>query len=333
LRDYGTDEQFGLEKTPEAYAANLVAVFREVKRVLRDDGTLWLNLGDSYSGNSLEVDFQPGNLNKNGGHSNRNGVGRVANLKPKNLVGIPWRVAFALQTDGWYLRSDIIWHKPNPMPESVTDRPTRAHEYIFLFSKSEHYFYDAEAIKEPIKTDRTPSRKAKTNGAGFSELRKGSPYDGTETHRNRRTIWTIAAGESFACPFCGEETNYGPVARETENQTLWTVLCVECGCCGPLAPDKKSALLAWGNNNKSDVWTITPHPYPEPHFATFPEGLPKLCILAGSKPGDSILDPFAGSGTTGKVAIELGRKAILIELNSAYIQLAEERCNITPGWY
>jgi DNA modification methylase len=278
LRDYGTDKQFGLEKTPEAYVTNLVAVFREVKRVLRDDGTFWLNLGDSYSGNYVGGAFSPGNLNKNGGQSNRNGVGRVANLKPKNLVGIPWRVAFALQADGWYLRSDIIWHKPNPMPESVTDRPTKAHEYIFLLTKSERYFYDAEAIREPYEED-----TARKYQSAFVDryLKAADPKGG-----------------GYRGPFGG----------------------------------KNGPQLGSGSNKRT-VWTIATQPYSEAHFATFPEELPKLCILAGSKPGDMILDPFAGSGTTGKVAIELGRRAILIELNPAYIQLAEERCNITPGWY
>ncbi len=147
LRDYGHDKQLGLEKTPDEYVAKLVEVFREVRRVLRDDGTLWLNLGDSYAGHNLPG-WRDGNEQKNGGASNKNGVGYVPGMKPKDLCGIPWLVAFALRADGWYLRQDIIWHKPNPMPESVADRCTKAHEYIFLLSKSERYFYNAEAIME-----------------------------------------------------------------------------------------------------------------------------------------------------------------------------------------
>ncbi len=149
LRSYKVDGQFGLERTPEEYVEKIVGVFREVRRVLRDDGTLWLNLGDSYAGHNLPG-WRPGNEHKNKGVSNKNGVGYVAGLKPKDLVGIPWRVAFALQADGWYLRSDIIWSKPNPMPESVTDRPTKAHEYVFLLSKSERYYWDQGAVEEDI---------------------------------------------------------------------------------------------------------------------------------------------------------------------------------------
>jgi len=148
LRDYGMAGQIGLEATPDAYVAELVAVFCEVRRVLRDDGTLWCNLGDSYAGHNA-TGFQLGNEVKNGGVSNKNGVGKLTGYKPKDLLGIPWMVAFALRADGWYLRQDIIWSKPNPMPESVRDRCTKAHEYLFLLSKSPRYFYDAEAIREP----------------------------------------------------------------------------------------------------------------------------------------------------------------------------------------
>lgn len=255
------DEQAGLEETPEAYVANMVQVFREVKRVLRDDGTLWLNLGDTYnSGNEIGRHglsaFAPRQ------YGNRN-----TGLKPKDLVGIPWRVAFALQADGWYLRSDIIWHKPNPMPESVTDRPTKSHEYIFLLTKSARYYYDAEAIREPG-AEPERQRYERIGGINGAKVRHGEQgMIGASQYRNRRTVWTIAT-----------------------------------------------------------------QPYKEAHFATFPEELPKLCILAGTKPGDIVLDPFAGSGTVGKVALELGRKAILIELNEKYIGLAQERTMTTLGF-
>ena len=289
LRDYGVTGAFGLEETPEAYVANIVAAFREVWRVLREDGTLWLNLGDSYTTSnpvgrrdkkypydelagsySLNVRknlWRPSNPNKNGGNSNRNGAGPVEGLKAKNLVGIPWRVAFALQTDGWYLRSDIIWHKRNPMPESVTDRPTKAHEYIFLLSKSERYFYDAGAIRE-----RSSEREVFGNSNGKVQF------------------------------------NYDRRDGNSRN------------------------LMISEYRNRQTVWTFATQPYAEAHFATFPEEIPKLCILAGSKTGDRILDPFAGSGTTGQVALELGRRAVLIELNPAYIELARSRCNVTPGF-
>jgi len=197
LRDYGVDGQIGLEPTPDEFVAELVAVFREVRRVLRDDGTVWLNLGDSYnSGASGGLGGSTlGGGQSNQGVSNRSGRGVVNSLKPKDLIGIPWRVAFALQADGWYLRQDIIWHKPNPMPESVTDRCTKAHEYVFMLSKSARYFYDADAIAEPVApstverlsqdvesqrgSDRVPG---KTNGTMKAV--------GSDT-RNARSVWTI----------------------------------------------------------------------------------------------------------------------------------------------
>jgi site-specific DNA-methyltransferase (adenine-specific) len=228
----------------------MVKVFREVWRVLKDDGTLWVNLGDSYAGSST-IGWRAGNPDKNGGNSNRDGVGFVPGLKPKDLCGIPWRLAFALQSDGWYLRSDIIWHKPNPMPESVQDRCTKSHEYIFLLTKQERYYYNAKAIAEPVNADAMP------------ELQRSQ----RQSLRNRRSVWTVAT-----------------------------------------------------------------QPYAEAHFATFPENLIKPCILAGSRVGDTVLDPFAGSGTTGRVAIELGRSAMLIELNPKYAALARDRTNITPGF-
>ena len=271
------DAQLGLEATPEENVANMVAVFREVWRVLRDDGTLWLNLGDSYgSGASGQNFFDPngerpggGRLTEEGGfgHRKRSGIQGMH----KQLLGIPWRVALALQADGWYLRSDIIWAKPNPMPESVTDRATKAHEYIFLLTKQERYFYDAEAIKEPT-----------------SEL----------------TRWTYAQPDKAARN------------GQTRNGT------------------GKTGLREYSNGlrNRRSVWTVATQPYKESHFAVFPEDLIKPCILAGTKLGDTVLDPFSGSGTTGKVALELGRSAILIELNPDYAELARARTNVTPGF-
>jgi DNA modification methylase len=270
------DAQLGLEATPQEYIAKMVRVFREVGRVLRDDGTLWVNMGDSYAG-SCTIGWRAGNLLKNGGNSNRNGVGYVPGLKPKDLCMMPARLAMALQADGWYLRSDIIWHKPNPMPESVTDRPTKSHEYIFLLTKQERYFYDAEAIREKTGSEMDwdeytikTAPGATWQSGGISRYAGHFKTDGGQSHPNGR--------------------------------------------------------------NKRTVWTIATQPYAEAHFATFPEEIPKLCILAGSKPGDTILDPFAGSGTVGQVAIELGRRAILIELNPAYIELARDRTNVTPGF-
>jgi DNA modification methylase len=276
------DSQLGLEATPEEYIANMVAVFREVWRVLRDDGTLWVNMGDCYSsGNSGQNvrdnngGFQPGLNSRTQSYTKANpGRKPVPGMKPKDLCMMPARLAMALQADGWYLRSEIVWHKPNPMPESVTDRPTKAHEMIYLLAKQERYFYDAEAIKEQS-TDPDDDRKSRSDNG------------------NKRLPEDIG------------------VARM-----------------GGIRPGSQTYAL----RNKRTVWTIATQPYAEAHFATFPEEIPKLCILAGSKPGDTVLDPFAGSGTVGKVALELGRRAILIELNPSYIELAEDRTFVTPGF-
>jgi DNA modification methylase len=253
----------------------MVEVFREVWRVLKSDGTLWLNLGDSYNANQ-GAGFD---THKDGGERKRLAASpQIKWGKPKNLVGIPWRVAFALQADGWYLRSDIIWSKPNPMPESATDRPTKSHEYIFLLSRSARYFYDAEAIKEKVGEE---TRRMKTFRSG---------------------CYTNNAVFDNSYDYSGHE---------------------------PYSVGEPSL----NGRNKRTVWTIASQPYAEAHFATFPEELPKLCILAGSKFGDTILDPFAGSGTTGMVAIELGRRCILIELNPDYIELIRERTNVTPSLF
>ncbi len=232
LRDYGIEGQIGLEATLRKYLVRLQSVFAEVRRVLRPDGVMWLNIGDGYtSGNrarrapdkknpAREMDVRPEN---------------PEGLKNKDLLGIPWRVAFALQDAGWYLRSDVIWHKPNAMPESVKDRPTRCHEYLFLFSLSEHYFYDYDAAR------------VHTNG----------------NWRNRRTVWSICT-----------------------------------------------------------------QPFPDAHFATFPPELVEPCIKTGSRDGDVVLDPFMGSGTTGVVALRLGRRFLGIELHPDYVAMAAERLEL-----
>jgi DNA modification methylase len=257
------DAQIGLEETPAAYVERLVAVFREVKRVLKADGTVWLNLGDSYatggmSNPSLKSTLQGG---KDLG-AERYSITRArpAGLKPKDLIGIPWRVAFALQADGWYLRQDIIWAKPNPMPESVRDRCTKSHEYVFLLAKSERYYYDADAVREVA-------------------VSSGPRQDTGE--------------QAFNC-------DIGMYRGRAGNK-----------------PD--------GKRNRRSVWTITPRPYKGAHFAVFPEALVEPCILAGSAPGDLVLDPFAGSGTTGAVARRLGRGFRGCELNPEYVSLAQQR--------
>jgi DNA modification methylase len=274
------DSQIGLETTPDAYVAAMVAVFAEVRRVLKVDGTMWLNLGDSYAGgatlgrNDAGRNFTGGGGNILGsGNPGRQGAHvRDTGLKSKDLVGIPWRVAFALQADGWYLRSDIIWSKPNPMPESVTDRPTKAHEYIFLLTKSARYYYDSKAITEPI---------AESTLVRPSRLKPGA---GT-----------------------------GPCVGDNDSHSART------------GKGLTATVTALSGRNKRSVWTVGTHPYPEAHFATFPEDLIKPCILAGSKPGDLVLDPFTGSGTTGAVAIRHQRQFVGVELNPAYVELARKR--------
>lgn len=250
------DEQIGLESTPEKYVENMVNVFREIKRVLKSSGTVWLNLGDSYVA-----------INN-----------KVAGYKSKDLVGIPWMVAFALRTDGWYLRSDIIWNKPNPMPESVKDRPTKSHEYIFLLTKSSTYYYDADAIREPHTYEESKPRPSVM-------VREAQKY--------RDKVYG-GSGTGFQ------------------------------GHSGSLKADGTSLNHPLGRNKRS-VWTINPHPYPDAHFATFPEKLVEPCILAGSPLGGTVLDPFVGSGTTLAVAQRLGRKGIGTDISSEYLELASKR--------
>jgi DNA modification methylase len=276
LRDYGHEGQIGLEPTPEAYIAAMVEVFRCVRDVLADDGTLWLNLGDSYSTPKVGNTQGTGTSGCSRPHHkdlNKSKFSKALppGMKPKNLIGIPWRVAFALQADGWYLRQDIIWHKPNPMPESVRDRCTKAHEYIFLLSKSARYWYDAEAVKEA--SDPFSVAHGKKYGSMPSIAQKGNP------DRNDNG---------------GKGTH--------------------CG----VAPGRET-------RNRRSVWTVATQPYSGAHFATFPPALIKPCILAGSRQGDVVLDPFMGSGTTAQVAVQHGRQYLGCELNPAYADLQRER--------
>lgn len=270
LRDYKVDGQIGLEPTPEEYIAAMVEVFRCVRDVLADDGTLWLNIGDSYArtggtdrkvSDSAKVGSTRNTMEQMGDRTQRAPTG----LKDKDLIGIPWMLAFALRADGWYLRQDIIWHKPNPMPESVRDRCTKAHEYIFLLSKSDRYFFDSEAMKEPaVRAGEVPGGK----GHYIQHSAGGHNKDG------------LAA--------CGQK----PVAE---------------------------------TRNRRSVWTVATRPYKGAHFATFPPALIEPCILAGSRPGDIVLDPFMGSGTTAAVALQHGRQYLGCELNQDYGPLQQER--------
>ena len=382
LRDYGTEGQLGLEPTPDQYVANMVALFREVRRVLRRDGTCWLNLGDSYAqghgGSSTEgkgvtihkanrdpakpraredVDVAPWS---NRDHTPRN---VIPGLKPKDLCGIPWRVAFALQADGWYLRSDIIWSKPNPMPESVTDRPTKAHEYLFLLTRSPRYFYDADAIREPAEWarwgDQTNGKhEGQQTGAGWIGSASKDELQRRKTKTKKPDGWDTGSG------------GHGTIHREGREKGA------------------ENYVDAKGRNARS-VWEIATQPYPEAHFATFPEELARRCIAAGTSergccpecgapwerevessitptqrvhngaydpssgfgksgwlPGQKnvmtlgwrpscehsqppvpcvVLDPFMGSGTVAHVARKLGRRSIGVELSPEYCELAARR--------
>jgi DNA modification methylase len=300
LRDYNVDGQVGIEETPEAFVQKLVEIFREVKRVLRDDGTVWLNLGDSYSSHkdckSVGQTLAAGTSRENA-HVMELGKSRVRDtkmlksqgLKNKDLIGIPWMVAFALRADGWYLRQDIIWHKPNPMPESVRDRCTKSHEYIFLLSKSQKYYYDAESIK-------TKLIEHSKNSYPFSDGSK------KETMTRQRGV----SGDYIK----------GYQHRGDGDKKL-------TGHSGNF--DKNGNLIGNGMANKKSVWTVTTKPFKEAHFATFPEKLIKPCILAGCPENGLVLDPFMGAGTTAVVARKLNRNYIGFELNPDYIAIANQR--------
>lgn len=304
------DAQLGLEASPAEYVEKIVAVFREARRVLRDDGTLWLNLGDSYS-NDTKWGGSSGGKNQHSADGGYQGQ-RVrrgndcdpkrgpaapgqpyqqfpSGLKPKDLVGIPWRVAFALQADGWYLRQDIIWAKPNAMPESVRDRCTKSHEYLFLLAKSEKYYCDMESIKEPSTEANRQSRLERDSD-------KSAPTEKVNGIRVRSPAgWKTGPGA------------HGSIHNEGREQEV------------------TYAEIDGSKRNKRSVWTVATQPLKEAHFATFPPALIEPCILAGCPVGGTVLDPFGGAGTTGLVADRLQRDAILIELNGDYSRMAAER--------
>ena len=260
------DSQIGLEQTPDEYVANLVAVFTEIRRVLADDGTVWLNLGDSYAGSGKGG--QSAEMRSDGWQPEYANKGATYGLKAKDLIGIPWRVAFALQQDGWYLRQDIIWHKPNPMPEPAKDRCVKSHEYVFLLSKSPRYFFDYAAIKE----------------------------DGV-----------IAAGTKGAKESAERQGIKGINARPPEYKVYD------------------------GKRNKRSVWSINTKPFKGAHFAVMPEALVEPCVLAGSEIGDTVLDPFTGSGTVAVVALRHRRNFVGTELNPEYAAIARTRiCDDAP---
>lgn len=280
LRDYGHADQIGLESSPDKYIAQLVPIFDEIYRVLKDNGTLWLNLGDSFAN--------------------------------KQLLGIPWKVAFALQADGWFLRQDIVWAKPNPMPESVSDRCTKAHEYIFMFSKVHKYYYDADAIAE----DAIYAGLTGQDDSGYKDAKQFKGKHG-KTWAERKAAGEpsrhVLAGAAAhkAGNFATKQRGHG--RRHAGFNDRWDAMSREEQCSG--------------KRNKRSVWTVATKPFSQAHFATFPPDLIEPCILAGCPKDGTVLDPFGGAGTTGLVADRHGRNAILIELNQAYATMAIERIN------
>lgn len=333
LRSYDMDGQYGLERTWIRHVARMRGVFRLARQCLRPDGLLWLNYGDSYhTPRPAGGDFGK-NSTLNGGKRSQAEFRKASRmvkavdgcdgpnrrkqqgLKPKDMVGMPWRVALALQDDGWWLRSDIIWDKTNPMPESIQDRPTKSHEHIFMMAKAEHYYYDAAAIAEPASAD-THARAARgSRGGGVNPKASGtSPVSG----------WANGAGKLHSAK------DHARAKSGLKDSTKFGR--------GPQWRNKQNASMSAAISgdvvimrNIRDVWRMNTQAYPEAHFATFPEELAARCILASTKPGDIVLDPFMGSGCVAKVAIDLGRQYLGIDLNPDYVRQAEARCTTTQG--
>jgi DNA modification methylase len=304
LRDYGHAGQIGLEPTPDEFVAKLVTVFREVRRVLRDDGTLWVNIGDSYCSTA------PGTRNAPQTKGSVATPEAWANarpktpdgMKPKDLMGIPWMLAFALRADGWYLRQEIIWHKPNPMPESVTDRCTKSHEQIFLLAKSASYYCDMGAIKEPAVADHAPGNHSHKGTTAY-EQEEG------EHHRTKAGLVAYAQRQR------SKRNSFARTAKDSAGEHGQK----------PQFREDREPVAYEDTRNKRSVWTVSTKPYKGAHFATFPTDLIEPCVLAGAPAGGVVLDPFFGSGTTGQVAQALGRQFVGIELNPAYKALQDER--------
>jgi len=310
----------GLEPTPEMFTAHMVQVFREVWRLLRVDGTLWMNFGDAYATTGYKT-HDSTNYDVGGWDTDRRGqnVSRtaVSGIKVKDLIGIPWRVVFALQAEGWYVRSDIIWSKPNPMPESIKDRPTKAHEYIFLMSKSDRYHYDHEAIKEP------GVQNEWANGFRGGSYVEGSTFDNQEDGK-RKAKGNIRVGTGVGF---GHGTDANARGRERIKSHSFARTVKDSPPPGQPSqhrPDREDIEYN-GMRNKRTVWTVATQPFPEAHFATFPEKLIEPCILAGAPVGGQVLDPFGGSGTTLKVALENNRECTIIEMGEQYVEIAQRR--------
>lgn len=333
LRDYGHEEQIGLEVAFPEFLEKLVRVFAEVKRVLKPSGTCWVNMGDCYTGNGGQFAKESflGHRPKPEAKGSRL-VKSIDGLPAKSMIGQPWRLAFALQDQGWILRSEIIWHKPAVMPESVGDRPTKAHEQIFLLAKSPRYWYDAEAIREPAQgrgapiagwdtgpgnhcsvAFNTPDRREKQGMRAFNRLRQEAP--GRDQDKMIEPV-KRSKRDSFKRDGSKREQAIPGQAKGTHR------------------PDRKEAEWDTSTRNARSVWTVATRGYPGAHFATFPIEIPNRCILAGCPEGGTVLDPFAGSGTTLEAALRLGRRAIGIELNPDYIPLIEERLRgVTPSLF
>lgn len=298
LRDYGIDGQIGLEETPEKYIEKLTRVFAEVRRVMKPTGTLWLNIGDSYNNTA------PGNKTPCGFSQNKPSYIKyedkkmrhkrlIKDIKQKDLIGIPWMLAFSLRAEGWYLRQDIIWHKPNPMPESVTDRCTKSHEYIFLLSKSQKYYFDNESIKEESVIHKTSNHKFGDNKYGKNEDQHFQTYSGKELNPRTKN-----------CKEKGQKPNTMHLRREAGLKDVEYIV-----------------------RNKRDVWSVNIKPMKDAHFATYPVELIYPCILAGCPENGVVLDPFMGSGTTALATLRCGgnRHFIGSELNPEYVRIAENR--------
>ena len=346
LRNYGVEGQIGLEDTPEAFVEKIVEVFHEVKRVLRDDGTLWLNLGDSYAGSGRG----PTGENGIGNQSQRQGFNGAppskmgGGLKPKDMIGIPWMVAVALRADGWYLRSDIIWSKPNPMPESVTDRPTKAHEYVFLMTKSARYFYDADAIREPLQECSIERAKYGWNGTmvfnenGKEEYRSqpdpvdkmGERWSPTQG-RNRRTVWEIATQATPDAHFATfPEALVEPCIKAGTSERG---CCAVCGAPMERVIEKGEFIdQSWGENHPKIIEAkgagSTSCFRTGGNFERLTKGWQPTCKCNADTVPCVVLDPFGGSGTTAKVSRRLKRSCILIELNPAYIKIARGKLRL-----
>lgn len=353
LRDYGSVGQIGLEESLNEYVENIATIFEQVRRILKKGGTLWLNLGDTYAaywgqkygqGQSLSGSRENNgsappakkspNFSKSKRDVTRYGGGNVPsqeNIKPKDLFGVPWAVAFALRSAGWYLRQDIIWHKPNPMPESVTDRCTKSHEYIFLLSKSAKYYYDAFSIATPYldKTLTTFGCEVKGNGDG-SGLIQSENWANSLTIRKPKEWktpdgWDTSKGSHGTIHKEGREKGKKGYEHRGPGDKKLT------GHSGNR--DANGNLIGTGKANKRSVWTVTTMPYKEAHFATFPEELIVDCIKAGCPENGIVLDPFMGAGTTALVARKLHRNFIGIELNPEYIKIAEKRLKKELGMF